>query len=389
MRVKGIPVGKLKPEEVKSLKDDGVPESRILEYKSKLPGRSDGEKREFLKDVSAFANTEGGVIIYGIREKEGIPQSFVDLGELDIDSEQLRLENMVRDGLNPGLKGLAFQLLEVRGFRFLALGIPKSLSQPHMIWFKRDGTFWRRSSAGKYQMDVTELRQAFLESESWEKTAEHFRQRRTEIVRKGEFLPNLDLRGSFFLHLVPLGGPREYVDISAHVELFRKYEPPLLGGWNRFNLDGYLVYAEQEDKCVSYIQYFRRGSVEIYTSWLLKEVKESPVLSFSGNGVETVVVEYTEKVLNLYSELGVQPPIAVFLSVFDTMKSPIIHSEALIGPRHNAIDRPQLLLPPAVFEEDITRIDQTLRPILDMFWQAAGWKGSPNFTNDGIWKGRK
>ncbi|MGA7076590.1 MAG: ATP-binding protein [Halobacteriota archaeon] len=31
------------------------------------------DRLEFLKDVSSFANTSGGVILYGIEEKGGIP----------------------------------------------------------------------------------------------------------------------------------------------------------------------------------------------------------------------------------------------------------------------------------------------------------------------------
>jgi hypothetical protein len=35
----------------------GVPEGVLLDYKGDLYGRSDADVREFLKDVSSFANT--------------------------------------------------------------------------------------------------------------------------------------------------------------------------------------------------------------------------------------------------------------------------------------------------------------------------------------------
>lgn len=44
-----------------------VPESRTLEYKRDLPDPKDRDsKREFLGDVTSFANAQGGDIVYGI-----------------------------------------------------------------------------------------------------------------------------------------------------------------------------------------------------------------------------------------------------------------------------------------------------------------------------------
>ena len=48
---------------------EAVPEGRTLEYKETLPSNSDNDKKEFLADVSAFANAAGGDLIYGISEQ--------------------------------------------------------------------------------------------------------------------------------------------------------------------------------------------------------------------------------------------------------------------------------------------------------------------------------
>ena len=42
------------------LQDTGVAEDTNIKYKKELPGTRDKEKREFLADVSSFANTDGG-----------------------------------------------------------------------------------------------------------------------------------------------------------------------------------------------------------------------------------------------------------------------------------------------------------------------------------------
>ncbi len=88
--------------EVLNLISNEVREGRMLDYKETLPGGSDSDKTEFLADVSSFANAAGGHILYGIREKRdngkptGIPESAEGLEGVNVDSEILRLESIIR-----------------------------------------------------------------------------------------------------------------------------------------------------------------------------------------------------------------------------------------------------------------------------------------------------
>ncbi len=63
-------------QDLQSLVEDEVPENKNMEYKMSLPGNSDGEKKEFLADVSSFANASGGDIYYGIKEEDGLPKEI-------------------------------------------------------------------------------------------------------------------------------------------------------------------------------------------------------------------------------------------------------------------------------------------------------------------------
>jgi predicted HTH transcriptional regulator len=62
--------------DIQRLITNAVPESRTLEYKQTLKIGSDGDKKEFLADVSAFANTDGGDIIYGLSADKGIASGW-------------------------------------------------------------------------------------------------------------------------------------------------------------------------------------------------------------------------------------------------------------------------------------------------------------------------
>ena len=72
--------------------DTGVPEGILYEYKRQRYGGADADVKEFLKDVSSFANTAGGHLIIGMDEAAGLPTGLVSLSIADPDQELLRLE---------------------------------------------------------------------------------------------------------------------------------------------------------------------------------------------------------------------------------------------------------------------------------------------------------
>jgi hypothetical protein len=64
-----LPLTQIDDALLESLRADRVREGRQLDYKETLPGARDDDKREFLSDVTSFANAAGGDIIYGLRER--------------------------------------------------------------------------------------------------------------------------------------------------------------------------------------------------------------------------------------------------------------------------------------------------------------------------------
>src|SRR5258706_12506741 len=95
------PMAEITKSDLQTLIDDRVSERKTIEYKRDLPGNSYKERREFLADVSSFANTASGYLIYGIDAKDGVPVDLCGVEVTNLDDFKLACENRLRDGLSP------------------------------------------------------------------------------------------------------------------------------------------------------------------------------------------------------------------------------------------------------------------------------------------------
>ena len=115
MSLKHKPLDQITGADIAGLINDAVPEGRDIEYKRTLPGTTDADKREFLSDLSSFANVSGGLMIFGVEENEGRATAVVDLSGEDLDAQILRLEALARDSLDPRIPGLGLRVIEGEG----------------------------------------------------------------------------------------------------------------------------------------------------------------------------------------------------------------------------------------------------------------------------------
>jgi hypothetical protein len=76
---------------IEGLKDNGIAESRHIEFKSTCVGGSDKDRREFVADVTAFANALGGDIVFGVAEEDGVASGVPGIKLPNPDHEKLRL----------------------------------------------------------------------------------------------------------------------------------------------------------------------------------------------------------------------------------------------------------------------------------------------------------
>lgn len=132
-------------------------------------------------------------------------------------------------GIAPRIPGVSMHSLPLsNGSSALIVKIPKSWASPHMVTLGGTSRFFSRNSAGKYRLDVDEIRSAFLATDAISNRIREFR------------LANL--------YTADNSSPSSY----------------------RINIDGLVTYLVFQDKSFpSYTQLFRNGAIEAVSQFLL------------------------------------------------------------------------------------------------------------------------
>ncbi|MFC1931249.1 helix-turn-helix domain-containing protein [Chloroflexota bacterium] len=383
-----------KEEDLQALVDNSVLECKTIEYKQALPSNSDSGKKEFLADVSSFANTSGGDLIFGIiaDKKTGTPKSLEGLSIENIDQEILRLENMIRGGIEPRIPSVTTEPIKLSNSKFaLAIRVPKSWIAPHRVILGGHDKFYSRSSNGKYPLDVAELRVAFNLSETITERIRNFRLERISKLFANETpVPFYD-NAKIVLHLIPIisFNPAQSYEIEKVVSQPEKMKPIYCRGWNhRYNLDGFLAYSGgREDKSHSYVQLFRNGIIEAVEGLLLQPYKEQLIIP--SIAYEQELIRSLTEYLSALKTLNVEPPIFVFLTLLGVKG----YSMAVDTWRYDfeeihTIDRDILQLPEVTIESYDVSAEKVLKPSFDSIWNACGFPRSLNYNDAGEWAPR-
>lgn len=378
MALETKPLSEITQDDLDALIRAEVREGRTIEYKREL-GKGNDEGREFLADVSSFANTAGGHLLLGVHAEGGEPKELGGLRLSNPDQYVQDLDNRLRDGIDPHLPSLGIHVVSLaNGDHVVVIRLARSLTGPHMVDYKGGG-FYARNSNGKYPMDVTELRHAFLRSADFAERARAWRRDRIQSLFGG--VP-AELRMSgpvMVLHVAPFtafeAGTR--IDLAGLPgdRIF-----PLAGRvqGSRYNFDGLLTYddVDEEQRVGAYTQFYRNGCVE-GVRVLPQEPSRLPI-----DEIEQHFLAATQAHVENLFDLDVPPPAAVMLSLLGVRGYEI--PQARLSPQA-PIDRDDLLVPEVIIEHFDEWRDDWLRPAFDAIWNAGGHEACPHFDEKGTW----
>jgi len=355
MALTNIPLGEIVEDHLQRLIAAQAAESLHVEYKRETYGTNDDQRREFLADVSSFANAAGGDLIIGMSAAKGVPTA-----------------------IHPFTGGFV-----------VLVRVPKSYNPPHRIIFKNNGRFWARSSAGKYEPNVEELRRIFTEAPLLAERVRAFRTERIARIAAHETPVSLLDGGSLVLHVVPFaafdfGNALSLDKVAAQPHLFVPIGSTSVQDY-QITFEGLITASNAEGLSKpqrAYVHVLRSGAVEAVASSLSGEEKRL-ILPH----IEAMVVKYSRNYAASLQNFGAEPPFAILTSLVDVKGKQLLQGVPN-DPRFRSavLNHDQYHFIETIFENiptDANDAAKQLRATLDHLANAAGLPSSPYFDESG------
>ena len=172
-------------DDIQRLVNSKEKESTYLDYKESAALQNDEKsKTKISKDVSAFANAGGGVIIYGMREDGHVPVKIDDgLDPKEISKEWL--EQVIGSRIQRKIDGVRIDQIAIESEKvnrvIYVVHIPQSMRAPHQAWDKK---FYKRRNFSSEPMEEYEVRDAYMREEAPDVTLDMFFRRHSARIDK-------------------------------------------------------------------------------------------------------------------------------------------------------------------------------------------------------------
>src|ERR1700680_4347789 len=109
------------------------------------------------RDVSAFANSEGGQVVYGMTEKDHEPAGL-DQGVDAKDYPEIWFEQVLQQHITPSISGLRPRHVPLgKSTVAVVIDVPATKGDPHQV---SDGRYYRRHNFNRLIMEHYEIRDA-------------------------------------------------------------------------------------------------------------------------------------------------------------------------------------------------------------------------------------
>ncbi len=377
--------------DLQRLIDNGVGESKTIEYKGELNTGTEGERKEFLADGSSFANAFGGDLIFGIAEDRGtnLPSEITGIQMKSEDELIRQIESMLRDSIEPRIPEVSFKAVLLHDDVYvLVIRIAQSFSAPHRVTYKGHDKFYTRNSKGKYPMDVTELRAAFNMTQKLSKTMESYMLERLRAISENQYKLLSDGLPIFVMQFLPVSAflRKEYYGITAIKKTLSNIEANAFGLTSEkcITVDGILIYDSylQSNTATENQSAFARfninGIIEQATTQFFSLESGKRFISF--RILLYLVIEATKQCLNFYRRLTIPTPIVLSCTILNAYGFRMPGSGF---PVNGKIDRDELLIPDVVIEDLSIKPEECLKPVFDSIWNACGYERCPDYDNEG------
>lgn len=147
-------------EDLQSLIDNQVEESIYLDFKSAGSlEKTDRKRIELSKDVASFANSDGGIIVYGIKEENHVASEFSFIDGNEYTKEWI--EQVISSYVQRRISDVKIYPIRIEGDikkSIYIVKIPYSYDAPHL---SKDNRYYKRYNFMSVPMEEYEVRQSY------------------------------------------------------------------------------------------------------------------------------------------------------------------------------------------------------------------------------------
>lgn len=243
------PLDQITLEHIEALVTYQRSESRTLDFKEAFPAADHKGVRDFLADVTAFANTDGGDIVIGVREdNNGVAAEVVGIDRAGLDQELRRVEDQLRALVDPRVPQFTVcELAKPDGRVVLVMRVGASLIAPHRVAHDRSSRFFRRANRSNHEMSTAEIRQAFAASQDFPNRIRDLHHKAVEAISGKDMPIRIVDRPTLILTVAPLSVLREARDIPVSQD-YAVLPPGAMGGIHFLvGLEGLIVLVDVDE----------------------------------------------------------------------------------------------------------------------------------------------
>ena len=287
-------------DDLRSLIDDETVEDNYLEYKSKMVAKE--EENNILRTICGFANNNGGLLIYGLKEEKGIPKyaEGVDL-KSDWDTEKLRYYNLI-DKIEPKIT-IEIERIPIPNTEksIILFKVPPCRNTPYRVNNKKFKDFYKRYDGKTVSIPYNELKDIFKNKEEQFEKINDLQENRLNKISSTYSKPEFNV----VFHSIPL----YYNNIDLDMESVRKYCHYNRTGRYRPNVSGIINATDYSTE-----QIFRNGICEII------QFCDSKTEITSFRAFENLFKKFITDSIELYKHEELFQPIVFFVSYVNISK---------------------------------------------------------------------
>lgn len=144
------------PDTVEALYRERFAETVRLDFKEAIDVATRGARKELAKDLSAMANEDGGFIVFGLAEEDGVASGLTPFTLPDGLSELI--DNVNETCLAPPIPGLRHTPIRREdGKAYYCIYVPRSEFGPHQVIVAQDYRYYRRNERSSVPMPDSEI----------------------------------------------------------------------------------------------------------------------------------------------------------------------------------------------------------------------------------------